>query len=336
MNVSTTPDPAPSSLAPSTAPFDVLVTAAHWPEAAQDLVRRSGGRVHCMAEPITEDTLSERLAATGAQAIVLRGSKPITERVMAAAPALRIVAKNGAGVDSVDRAAAQRRHVAVAVALGANADAVAEHALALMLALTRQLPELDRRVRAGGWADSQWQGRDFRGSTVGIVGYGSIGRATARLAAALGAQVLVLRPAGQADGFATEPDLHAFLARVDILSLHCPLTDRTRGLIGARELDCLRPGGILVNTARGPVVEEAALLSALRSGHLAGAGLDTFDTEPLPADHPLHTLPQVLMTPHVAGVTRDAALRVAIATARNIVDHLQGRPLPPGHLLAGV
>lgn len=333
MNAAATPSlptPAPAG----TAPFDVLVTAAHWSEAAQTLVREAGGRVHCMPGEVTEATLAAQLACTGAQALVMRGSPPVTERVLASAPALRIVAKNGAGVDSVDRAAAQRHGVAVAVALGANADAVAEHALALMLALTRQLPELDRRVRAGGWAGSQWQGRDFRGSVVGIVGYGSIGRTTAHLVGALGAQVLVLRPAGQADTFDTEPDLHRFLARVDILSLHCPLTDRTRGLIGAAELALMQPGSLLVNTARGPVVDEAALIEALRSGRLAGAGLDTFDTEPLPAQHPLASLPQVLLTPHVAGVTRDAAQRVALATARNIVDHLQGRPLRPGHLIA--
>ncbi|RAR71649.1 D-3-phosphoglycerate dehydrogenase [Paracidovorax anthurii] len=332
MNAS--PDPTHHEAPTPPAPFDVLVTAAHWAEAAQDMVREAGGRVHCMAGPVTEDALAEQLAATGAQALVLRGSPPVTERVLAAAPALRIVAKNGAGVDSVDREAARRRGVAVAVAPGANADAVAEHALALMLALTRQLPELDRRVRAGGWAGSQWQGRDFRGSTVGIVGYGSIGRATARLAAALGAQVLVLRPPGQADGFATEPDLDRLLARVDILSLHCPLTERTRGLIGARELGLMRPGSLLVNTARGPVVQEDALIAALHGGQLAGAGLDTFDTEPLPERHPLAKLPQVLLTPHVAGVTRDAALRVATLTARNILDHLRGRALPAGHLLA--
>lgn len=314
-------------------PFNVLVTAEHWAPEARALVQAAGGQIHCMAEPITEASLAERLAQSGAQALVLRGSKPVTATVLRAAPALRIVAKNGAGVDSVDLEAARAQGVAVAVALAANAPAVAEHALALMLALVRQLPQLDRQVRAGGWAGSHWQGRDFRGSTVGIVGYGAIGRATAQLAAALGAKVLVLRPAGQADGFDCEPELHRLLPQVDILSLHCPLTERTRGLIGTRELALLRPGSLLVNTARGPVVQEAALLAALESGHLAGAGLDTFDTEPLPQGHPLARLPQVLLTPHVAGVTRQAALRVATLTAANIVDHLAGRPLPAGHLL---
>jgi len=312
-------------------PFDVLVTAEHWVPEACAIVGQAGGRVHFMQGVVTEDTLASRLRQTGAQALVVRGPKPVTDAVLASAPTLRIVAKNGAGVDGVDLVSAARRGLVVAVAAAANADAVAEHALALMLSLTRELPRLDRLVRDGGWTDGRFQGRDFRGSVVGIVGYGSIGRATARLAAALGARVLVLRPTGQADEFEAEPALAAFLPRLDILSLHCPLTDRTRGLIGARELALMTPGALLVNTARGPVVQEQPLLDALRSGHLAGAGLDTFDTEPLPPGHPLAALPQVLLTPHVAGVTRNAALNVALMTARNVVDHLQGRDLPAGH-----
>lgn len=153
--------------------------------------------------------------------------------------------------------------------------------------------------------------------------------------AATGAQVLVLQPHGQADHHATEPDLDRFLAQIDILSLHCPLTGRTHSLIGHRELALLRRGSLRINTARGPVVDEAALLQALQSGHLAGAGLDTFDAEPLPAGHPLLTLPNVLLTPHVAGVTRNAALQVADITARNIVDYLATGTLPGHHLVTG-
>jgi D-3-phosphoglycerate dehydrogenase len=134
--------------------------------------------------------------------------------------------------------------------------------------------------------------------------------------------------------FATEPDLHQFLPQVNILSLHCPLTERTRGLMGARELALLPKGSILINTARGPVVDEAALVEALRSGHLEGAGLDTFDAEPLPASHPLTQLPNALLTPHVAGVTQGASLRVSTITAQNIVDHLTGAGAPAQHRVA--
>lgn len=311
--------------------FTTLVSAAQWTPEAERIVQAAGGEIAYLEGAVTEERLAERLAATRAEALVLRGAPPVTARVLAASPALRIVAKNGAGVDSVDIAEAGRRGIAVAVAAGANAYAVAEHALAMMLALVRGLPQLDRALRAGGWADAAYRGRDFRGCAVGIVGYGAIGRHTAQLAAMLGAQVCVLRRSGTADGFAVEADVLRLAARVDVLSLHCPLTEATRGLVGARELAALRPGAILVNTARGALVDEAALVAALQSGHLAGAGLDTFATEPLPADSPLRRMDQVILTPHVAGVTRDAAARVSTLTAANVVDHLAGRDLPPGH-----
>jgi len=313
----------------------VLVTAQHLVPEAQQILRDAGARVEFMADPITEDTLVERLAASPVSAIVLRGSRPITARVLGAAPGLKIVAMNGAGVDSVDLDEAARRGITVAVAPGANADAVAEHAIALMLALVRDLPRLDGGMRRGRWEGTSWLGRDFRGSVLGLVGYGSIGRSTARLASALGAQVIICGRAGtDAGGFERVTDLDSLLARVDILSLHCPLTEQTRGLIGRRELALLKPGALLVNTARGPIVDEAALVEALRSGHLGGAGLDTFAVEPITPDNPLLALDNVILTPHVAGVTRNAALQVATITARNVVDALAGRPLPPAHVVA--
>jgi D-3-phosphoglycerate dehydrogenase len=315
--------------------FPVLVTALHWLPEAQQIVRDAGGELVFMPDPVDEAALLERFAAAPIAALVLRGSKPVTARVLAAAPALRVIAKNGAGVDSVDLPEATRRGIAVMVAAGANADAVAEHALALMLSLRRGLPTLDRKVRAGGWEGTAYQGRDFRGARVGIVGFGSIGRATARLANALGACVVVLRRAGGAlaDGFDVEPDLDRLLRDVDILSLHCPLTDATRGLIGRRELALMKPDAVLVNTARGPVVDEPALIAALAEGRLAGAGLDTFDAEPLPDRHPFLELPNVILTPHVAGVTRNAAAEVAKITATNIADRLASRPLVRGNLV---
>ncbi len=315
-------------------PYTVLVTAQHLVPEAQQILRDAGARIEFMADPVTEASLAERFAAGPVDAVVLRGSRPFTARVLAAAQGLKIIAKNGAGVDSVDLAEAERRGIKVAVAAGANADAVAEHAVALMLALVRDLRRLDAKLRKGGWEGTSWLGRDFRGSTVGIVGYGSIGRSTARLAAALGAQVVVLRRTGDADGFEVESRLDALLARADILSLHCPLTEQTRHLIGQRELARMKPGALIVNTARGAVIDEAALVEALRGGHLGGAGLDTFEVEPVAADNPLLGLDNVIVTPHVAGVTQDAARRVATVTARNVVDCLAGRPLPrkpPGH-----
>ena len=318
--------------------FTVLVTAALWAEEAVQAVADAGGHVECMAGPVNEHTLLQRLAAGPVQALVLRGSPLLSARVLGAAQGLRIVAKNGAGIDSVDLDAARRLGIAVAVAAGGNADAVAEHALALMLALVRELPGRDRRVRAGGWGSLGPPGRDFRGSMLGLVGYGAIGRATARMATALGAQVIVYRLSGgtgDADGFTLEPELPKLLARSDIVSLHCRLDASTRGLIGARELTLMKPGALLVNTARGAVIDEPALVAALRSGQLGGAGLDTFTTEPLPAGHALLALDNVILTPHVAGTTRDSARRVALMTAQNIVDHLAGRELAAANRVVG-
>ena len=169
-----------------------------------------------------------------------------------------------------------------------------------------------------------WRGRDFRGSLVGIVGYGAIGRHTAQLAAKLGARVCVLRRSGPADGFETVADLAQLLPRVDILSLHCPLNEHTRGLIGAAELAALQPGAVLVNTARGAIIDEDAMIDALKSGHIRHAGLDVFNIEPLPADHPLTKLENVTLSAHSAFRTPEASenlMRAAWEHCRRIVEH---------------
>jgi D-3-phosphoglycerate dehydrogenase len=316
-------------------PFVVLVTAMHLSPEAQKILTDAGCEIIFMPDPIDEDALMKRFAQGPVHAVVLRGSKPFTPRVLDAAPHLQVIAKNGAGVDSVDIAHATKRGVAVMVAAGANAEAVAEHSVALMLALTRDLFGLDRKIRNGAWEGTGYQGRDFRDSVVGIVGFGSIGRSTARLAAALGARVIVMEhpQAPKPEGFEVETDLHRLLPRVDILSLHCPLTESTRGLIGRRELALMKKGALLVNTARGPLIDEPALVDALREGHLAGAGLDTFAQEPIARGNPLLELPNVILTPHVAGVTRNAVLRVSTITASNVVDRLSGKPLARGNVV---
>ncbi len=314
-------------------PFVVLVTAMHLSPEAQKILADAGGEIIFMADPVDEDALIARFAQGPVHAVVLRGSKPFTARVLAAAPHLKIIAKNGAGVDSVDIASATTRGIAVMVAAGANAEAVAEHSVALMLALTRDLFGLDRKARGGGWEGTGYQGRDFSGATVGIVGYGSIGRSTARKAAALGSRVVVLDAFAKPEEFEVETDLERLLARADIVSLHCPLTEDTRGLIGRRELAVMKKGAVLINTARGPLVDESALVDALRSGHLSGAGLDTFATEPIAAGNPLLELPNVILTPHVAGVTRNAVLGVSTITATNVVDRMWGRPLDRRNLV---
>ena len=317
-------------------PFNVLVTALHLVPEAQQMLEQAGGQISFMEEPINEDTLIERLSTGEVDAVLLRGSKPFSARVLAQAKGLKIIAKNGAGIDNVDLAEATRKGITVAVAAGANADAVAEHAITLMLNLVRDIQALNSKVHEGGWEGTSWLGRDFRGSVVGIIGYGSIGRSTAVLARALGARVIVFSRNGRkADDFEVESNFEQLLTQVDILSLHCPLNEQTRGLIGRKELALLKPGAFLINTARGSVVDEAALIDALSTGHLGGAGLDTFEKEPIASDNPLLKLNNVILTPHVAGVTQNAARCVATTTAQNIIDALAGRPLPSANFVAG-
>ena len=305
----------------------VLVTGTKLAEPTKEILRAGGAEVLYMSDPpISEDVLAARLAAESINAVLLRGSPPLTRRVLEGAADLRIIAKHGAGVDSVDLDAATARGIAVVTAGGANADAVAEHTLAMMLSLARDLPHLHRNLRAGVWEKPRYQGREFRGRTVGIVGYGQIGRRAAALAAAFGARIVIYSrsPVSDPQGAEVEQDFDRLLGRVDILSLHCPLTDRTRGLIGERALSLMKPGALLINTGRGGLVDEKALADALRSGRLAGAGLDVFAQEPADPGNPLFQLDNVICTPHVAAMTAEAMVRMGKAAASNIIGYLQG------------
>jgi D-3-phosphoglycerate dehydrogenase len=306
--------------------FNVLVTGSAVSEQARKLLRDAGAEVVFMQTPPDEMALLSEFSRRKTAAVLLRGPAPFTPAVFAAATDLKIIAKHGAGIDSVDLESATAHGVAVMVTNGANADAVAEHALALMLSLVRELPRFDREMRKGVWKDQAYAVRDFRGRTVGIVGYGHIGQKAARLASACGASVVIhsrtrVEPP---PGMAWEDHLDRLLGRVDILSLHCPLTDRTKGMIGEKELRLMKPGALLINTARGKLIDEPALVAALKAGQLAGAGLDTFATEPPDAGNPLFSLPNVVCTPHIASSTTDAALQMGTIAAQNIISYLRG------------
>jgi D-3-phosphoglycerate dehydrogenase len=298
----------------------VLVTAETVSNLARNLLREGGMEMVFMTNSIDEDDMIAALEQHKPAALLLRGSPPLSAR---------------AGVDSVDIAAATKLGIAVMVTGGANADAVAEHSLALMLALTRELPRFDRETRAGGWRNLDLFIRDFRTRTVGIVGYGQIGERTARLAQACGATVVIhTRSAiSPPQGMSVEADLDRLLERIDILSLHCPLTGKTRGMIGAAQFARMKQGALLINTSRGPVVDEAALLAALQSGHLAGAGLDTYAVEPPDAANPLFALPNVIVTPHIAAATTDAMTRMGTIAADNILAWMDGRVHDPRNFL---
>jgi len=247
----------------------------------------------------------------------------IDEALLARAPRLRIVANMAVGTDNVDLAAARARGVAVSNTPDVLTDATADLAFALLLAAARRLPWADRYVRAGGfvgWRPDLGIGLDVTGRTLGVVGWGRIGRAVAERARGFRMEVIWH---GRSGGVS----LDELLARSDFVSLHVPLTPETRHLIGERELRRMRPHALLVNTARGPIVDEAALVRALREGWIAGAGLDVFEREPA-LTNGLADLPQVALAPHLGSATTATRSRMAELAAENIVAALRGQPIP--------
>ncbi len=276
-------------------------------------------------------TEADLLPLVGDADAIIAGTEPITARVLAAAPRLRIVARRGVGLDSVDVAAATARGVVVTTTRGVNTEAVADHAMALLLATARRVAWLDRRMKAGQW--DRAISIDVYGKTLGVVGFGAIGRAVARRAAGFGLRVLAYDVApdeGAARALGVRLcALDALLAQSDFVSVHVPLLPDTRGLIGEATLARMKPGAILINTSRGPVVDEAALLRALQTGHLAGAGLDVFADEP-PLDWTLVQLDQVVATPHVASHTKETLARMDRACAEAVLAVLRGER--PAHV----
>jgi phosphoglycerate dehydrogenase-like enzyme len=249
---------------------------------------------------------------------------PFTADVLRTADALRVIARVGVGVDSIDLEAASERGVQVATTPGANEQAVADHAVALMLALLRRIPELDRDVRAGGWhRTGPHLPRQLAGATVGLVGYGHIGRRVAARLRGFEVELLVHDPALPDRGPERSVPLDELLRRSDVVSLHCPLVESTWHLIDAGALDLMRPDAVLVNTSRGGVVDQDALIAALRARAIAGAALDVFADEP-PAGSPLLTLDNVVVSPHLGGLSTASVVEMTHRATRAVLDVAAG------------
>ncbi len=314
----------------------ILITGASIaPEAAAVLT--DAGYQPVFVPPYTEGEGLLKIVAEARPVGILVRMGRVDEAIFAAAPQLRVLSKHGVGVDNIDLDAASARGIPVIVAAGANAVSVAEHAIALMLAVAKRIVPLDRGLREGRWEKSGFQGRELAGSSIGLVAFGAIARQTARFAKGLGLEVLAYDPfcddaVFAAEGVTRVHDLETLLQQSDIVSLHSPLTAQTRNLINADRLAQMRPDAILINTARGGLIDEPALLSALREGHLAGAGLDSFAKEPADPDHPFWSEPRLVVTPHIGGVTSAANRRVGVEAAQAIVDQLAGRPIPPSRI----
>jgi glyoxylate reductase len=270
--------------------------------------------------PPSPEALRQRVA--DAEGLLCMLTERVDAELLDAAPGLKVVANYAVGTDNVDVEACAARGVAVGRTPDVLTDATADLTWALILAIARRLPEAAAAVRDGDWrtwGPARWLGLGLSGRTLGVIGAGRIGMAVARRAEGFGMNVIT---AGRAD------DPLEVVARADVISLHAPLTDATRGLIGDEALSRTKPGAILVNTARGGLVDQDALADALREGRLAGAGLDVTDPEPLPPGHPLYETPNLLVVPHIGSATTTARAAMADRAVDNLLAALDGKPMP--------
>lgn len=280
-----------------------------------------------LASDISEETAIRE--ARGAHAIIAR-ARPVTRAIIDAADELCIVSRHGVGYDSVDVARLTERGIPLAIAIDANALSVAEHTLYMILALAKRGFTFDRAVKRGEFEiRNSLRGMEIAGKSVLIIGFGRTGSRVARLARAFDMKVFACDPyidqsTIAAAGCTPVDDYRSALPDMDVVTLHCPLTDETRGMIGDRELDCMKASAYLVNCARGGIVNERALRDALEGNVIAGAGLDVFDREPLPADDPLVALDKLITSPHVAGVTHEAEIAMSTSAARNVLAAFDG------------
>ncbi len=288
---------------------------------------RRGGAVEVVTG-LSETELAQRIQ--GVSALVVRSETKVTRRVIESADTLRIIGRAGVGVDNIDVGAATERGILVVNAPTGNTVAAAEHTVAVMLALCRNVARADASLRQGLWERSKLVGTELRGKTLVVIGLGKIGVEVSRIARGLQMRVLAFDPLVAEDRAAQLGielgSLDEVLGQADILTVHTPLNDATRGLIGARELALMPAGSRVLNVGRGGIVDELALAEAVASQHLAGAAVDVFTKEPPPPDHPLLRDPRILVTPHLGASTREAQVSVATDVAEQIVDVLAGRP----------
>ena len=307
----------------------IFVTAAQLAQAGTQLLQDAGCRVIYMKDPSDASEVEAVLASEPVDAVISR-TVELSARAIERCTRLKVISKHGVGVSNIAVDAATARGIPVYVTPGANATSVAELTLGLMLAAARRIGSMNTALHDGHWTRAQ-DGLELRGRTLGLVGFGQIGQRVAAVGLALGMPVMAFDPAlpggaSPVPGVRLAGTLDELLRASDVLSLHIPLTPRTRKLIGAEQLAALPANAILINTARGEIVDEPALVAALQNGRLFAAGLDTMAIEPLPADSPLRGLANVVLTPHVGGSTPDALAGMAVGAARNVLGFLLGQP----------
>ena len=272
-------------------------------------------------------------ALRDAEGLIVRSGTRVDGPLLDVAERLEVIGRAGVGVDNIDMRAATRRGVAVINAPGGNTSSTAELAFALLLATARRVAEADRSVREGRWDRKALRGRQLQGNTLGVIGAGRIGTEVARRAHAFGMRILAYDPYLSAERAADERiervELDELLERADFVTVHVPLTEQTRGMIGVAEIGRMKPAAILINAARGGIVDERALAVALEQRKLGGAAIDVYETEPLPGEHPLRGVPNLVMTPHLGAATMEAQREVALEIAKRVRDALVAADLTP-------
>lgn len=301
----------------------LLVTAADL--APQALEMLGDFEVVFAGKQPTEDDIVALCARHKPVAIIVRYGK-INARIMDAAGNLQVISKHGSGIDVIDQDAAAARGIAVRAAVGANAAAVAEHAWALILACAKSVPHLDARMHAGHWDKATHKSVELDGRTLGLVGLGAIGRRAAAIGLAFGMHVVAFDPyAKEAPAGVKLVSLGELYAQSDVVSLHCPLTAENRKMLNRDAFSCFKPSAILVNTARGGLIDEPALVEALASGRLRAAGLDSFDVEPMTTPHPFQGVANIILSPHIGGVSDAAYVNMGKGAAANVLAVIEER-----------
>ena len=304
-------------------PYILIAGKLH--PAGLALLEAAPGVTFTHVEEISEASYQPWLAE--ADAVVIR-TQPMGAASVAKAAKLQIVSRHGVGYDAVDVAALNARRIPLCIVGDVNAVSVAEHAMMMILACAKQVIRSDAAVRHGHWVwRNQLEQREGAGKRLLIIGYGRIGRHLARMASAFDMQITAFDPNQVSKGWPEGPvapalSLTAGLAEADFVSVHIPKANGP--ILGAAEIALMKRGSIIINTARGGIVDEAALAEGLRSGQIAAAGIDVFDAEPPAADNPLLGFDQVILTPHTAGVTQESAERMAVSSVQNVLDHFAG------------
>ncbi len=316
----------------------IFITGTPIAEAALQILRNRKCLLEIGEPTDTPDDLVRKLARFDPDGLIVRQGR-ITAAVQDAPRRLRVICKHGVGTDNIDIEEATKRGIPVLFTPGTNAESVAEHALGLILSLTRRIPQQDRRIRGGVYEKATYDGQELHGKTLGLVGFGHVGRRLCGLVAPFEMTVLVHDPFWTAEPLAGHVSmvqhLEELLPRVDILSLHCPLSPSTKGLINRRTIAMMKRGACLVNTARGGIVDEHDLVEALRSGHVGGAALDVLKQEPPAADSPLFDLDNVVLTPHVSGTSERSMSNMGQQAVRNVLAVLEGESVDPRSVLNG-